>query len=207
MTDPVRLMDDFMKYGKKYLPIEQFDSPEDAKRWILEMDKIASRVNGTDRRITDFVAGIAADSRRTSQIVSGALKVSDRGAVFNTLQGKAVRTELDRGVRARRIDEAKTSKRLLTLRRENFKRWVKNPGRFDIEGIDTETHELIKGRIRDKTEKWRRQGLKVTNDQDVHVFVVRQDKRRRLYAMNVVNGQRVNKKVYTRFGTLRSLRR
>ena len=206
MRDPSQTMESFMRYGKKYLPLRQFDSPEDAKRWILEMDRIATDITGSDRHISDFAAGLASDSRRTQQIIGGAIKIG-APATFTKLQSKVLGVEFGRGVKARRIDEAKTSKHLLKLRKENVGRWARNPAKFDLEGIDTKTHELIRGSIRDKTAKWVGRGLNVINDNDVHVFVVRKDRRDRLYAMSVINGQRVGKRVYSRFGTLRSLRK
>lgn len=206
MRDPSQTMDSLMKYGKKYLPLRQFNSAQDAKQWILDMDKIASRVTGSKRHVSDFAAELASDSRRATQIVQRQLEIG-RPAVFTQLQGKVLSKELNRGVKARRIDEAKTSKNLLKLRRENVGKWARNPSKFDIEGIDTATHELIKGLVRERVAKWQGRGHNVINDRDVNVFTIRQDKKGRLYAMSVLNGQRVGKKVYSRFGTLQSLRR
>jgi hypothetical protein len=54
-----------------------------------------------------------------------------------SLREKAKKSQKTRSPRARKADSKSTSKIVLKLTEENVIKWSKNPGRYDLEGIDT----------------------------------------------------------------------
>lgn len=50
---------------------------------------------------------------------------------------KAKELESSRSKRSQKADEKQKNKRTLPLTKENLEKWKKNPGRYDLKGIDT----------------------------------------------------------------------
>ena len=203
MRDPDRVFRDVMRYMEAKIPSPQtFESQADLQRYLEDADQQLSGAKGEDRRISQFAL--------QEMISSGAAKnrvnrQAGKKQQLTTLQRQALHAEIQRKQTTRQIDESRTSKQVLKVNQETFKKWKKNPNRFDLKGIDTKTHSFIKGFIRDRSNKWKKQNLRVINDRDITAFVVRKDKRGRPYAFNIINGQRVPKTTYQKFGTLQSL--
>ncbi len=197
MEHPDRTFLDVMRYAEDVIPPpDQFDSSSDLVRYLERVDRKSARDQGRSRRLTSFALEEMVGSSSAIRRIMG----RDRS---NTAL-----KELSRAKKVRVVDESKTVKKpfLLAISDKNVRKWQKNPARFDLKGVDTKTHSIIKEFIRLKTFKWKERGHRVVNDRDIHVFTVRTDKKGRLYAMNVMNGKRVGKRVYGRFGTLESLR-
>ena len=197
MRNPDRVFTDVMSYADSVIPRpESFDSQSELVSYLERVDKKSAEINGRGRRLSQFALNEIADSTAATNTIK-------QGS-----RSQAVIKELSRTNRSRLRDESKTAKspNLLGINKANLSRWKRNPERFDLRGVDTKTHSFIKQHIKDRSQKWKDQGLRVINDRDVHVFVVRKDKRDRLYAMNIINGHRVSKKVVSRHGTLKSIR-
>ena len=67
-----------------------------------------------------------------------------------SLERAAIKKELSRPEKARLSDESKTAKKVTAITEKNFKAWKKNPAAFDLRGIDTKTHSLIRAEIKRK---------------------------------------------------------
>ncbi len=197
MRNPDRVFLDVMSYAEDVIPPpESFDSQADLVRYLEKVDIKSAENNNRSRRLSQFALNEMAQSSNAQELIQ-------QGS-----RSQAIKKEIGRPLTSRIRDESRTVKspNLLNINRKNLSRWKKNPSRFDLRGIDTKTHSFIKQLIKEKSQKWKNQGFKVVNDRDAHVFVVRKDKIGRLYAFNVINGQRVSKKVSSRFGTLEKLR-
>jgi len=59
-----------------------------------------------------------------------------KGIIQKDLMAEAARTHFQRSTKARLQDERVTAKDLRKLNKENFRQWRKNPGKFDIKGVD-----------------------------------------------------------------------
>ena len=198
MRNPDRVFLDVMRYADGIIPTpESFETQKDLQRYIEDVDRQAAEQTGKGRRISARALELMTNSRVAAQ------------RLFTTKQRKAVNVELSRSKRARLVDESRTAKspNLLDINQKNFLRWKKNPQKFDLKGVDTKTHEFIKTFVKTKSQRYKNEGSRVINVRDVTVFAVRRSKVGVLFAQDVVTGRRVGKRVFSRFGTLKELRR
>jgi len=197
-----KVFDDIMVYvtAKVPTPPEGFQTKGDLQRYLERADRIIADQKGTNKKMSGLLFNQILDTPQAERVIEEGTTKTKK---LTPIQQRVVQEEIRRPTRVRIIDESKTvkdKKRLLDINQKNFGRWKKNPSRYDLNKVDTKTREFIKTFVRQKTNTYQRQGLKVYNDRDVNVFVVRRDKKQRLYAQDVITGRRVGKKRYSRFG-------
>ena len=74
---------------------------------------------------------------------------------------EAVRTELQRSPRARAADESKTAKTTKPVNPETLRQWRRNPGSFDLRGVDTRTHQYLTQEVLSRARQSRAAGFQV----------------------------------------------
>lgn len=151
-TDFEELFDDVMYYAKKKLGSFQGKTKEDLEDYIADSDP--------QQKIKRFVRKELVDTSRAERVITEVTPVvleKKRDKVAEA----AVDAELKRKKRARAADESKDAKVIKDLTKQNLKRWKKNPGRFDLRGIDTRSHNLIRQEINARIRKAKRAGFKV----------------------------------------------
>lgn len=142
--DPERKLDDVMSYAKKKIG----DFTGTTKEELIDYIKRSDEQNRISRTFRDIIT----DTNRAEQLLKNNKE---------TLKEKAVQAELRRKIIARTTDEAKTAKRVTTINKETLTSWKKNPGKFDLRGIDTATHTFIKDEINKRLRAAKAKGYKV----------------------------------------------
>lgn len=150
-TDFEELFDDVMHYARKKLGDKEFETKEDLEDYIADSDP--------QQKIKRWVRKELVSTSRAQRLITEEPVVPKK--VRDKVAEKAVDEELKRKTRARVADEAKDAKVIKPLTNENFRRWKKNPGRFDLRGIDNVSNNLIKAEIRKRIAKARGSGYKV----------------------------------------------
>lgn len=150
-TDFEELFDDVMFYAKKKLGGKDFATKEDLEDYIRDSDP--------QRKIKQWVRKEILDTSAADRAITAPPEIPDK--VKEKIVQKAVDAELKRKKRARAADEAITAKTVKPITDENFKRWLKSPGRFDLRGVDTKSHQLIKNEINQRIRDARAKGFKV----------------------------------------------
>lgn len=107
-----------------------------------------------------------------------------RGAGGLLLEQEAVKLELQRPIQQRRVDEAITAKDTRKITKQTLRLWRRNPGRFDLSGIDTRTKTLLSKEISRKINEKQSAGFTITRRNGIPSY---QDKNKRF--RNVLNGQ------------------
>ena len=204
MNDTDLVFQDVMRYSEGVLPApDEFTSRSQLKGYL-------ERANADSPSVTSNSLDFMLNSRRAEDVFlnkveeSTLKKLRKQKPRVKAEKAQAVNIELQRSDRARLIDESQT-KNVVKNTGQGFIKWRKNPERFDFQGVDTKTHTNIKDFIREKARPHKFRGTRVFNDRDVHVFVVKSDKRGRPFAQNIITGRRVPKTAYSRFGMLRDL--
>lgn len=151
-TDFEELFDDVMFYAKKKLGGKDFKSKADLEEYIKDSDP--------QKKIKHWVRQEILDTGKAERLIEAGLPEAKK-PVKDLLKDKAIKAELKRKDAARASDESRTAKDTRAITNKNFKAWKKNPGRFDLRGIDTASHTLIRGEINKRLRAARSKGYKV----------------------------------------------
>jgi hypothetical protein len=136
MTDFEAIFDDvIMSYEKAKLSSFKGESEDDLREWIEDHD----------RRGTIRSAGIIDDLLETS----AAEKFLERRGI----KAKAVQTEMSRNIPSRNADERTTASRVEPINKAHYREWKRDPGAFDLLGIDTATHTHIRREMSNRMKK------------------------------------------------------
>lgn len=153
-TDFEELFDDVMKYVKKNSAYPDFKggTREDLEKYIRDIDP--------QKHIKHWVREELLDTGKAERLIEEGIPTAEK-PVKDTIRDKAIKTELRRQEKIRLRDEAKTAKDTRPITNPNYKRWLKNPGRMDLRGIDTASHNLIRGEINKRLRAAKAKGFKV----------------------------------------------
>lgn len=168
-TDYEERFDDIHNNYIKTKPswLKQFkgESPKDLKEWLL--DEFDRNNNFSD----NFAARLS--------------KTSSAARKMGILERQAVEIELARPLSQRRPDEAKTAKDTRKINKKTLRAWRQNPGRFDLQGIDTQTKTLLAREVSRKINAKRNAGFKVSRRGGIPAY---RDTRTQRFR-NLLNGQ------------------
>ena len=141
----------YVKKNSKY-PDFKGGTREDLEKYIRDIDP--------QKRITHFTRQELLDTRKAERLIETGVS-AEKKPVKDTIRDKAIKAELRRQEKTRLADEKKTAKDTRPITNPNYKRWLKNPGRMDLKGIDTESHNLIRGEINKRLRAAKAKGFKV----------------------------------------------
>jgi len=195
MRNPDRVFIDVMTYSEGVLPPpDSFETREDLIKYLEEANP---QMRG--RSLSLMTDSAPAERRLLNQQQQTTLsELRKRKPRLKVTKAKAVNQEIKRSSRARLKDERITAN-VVKDTDGGFKKWSRNPSRFDFRGIDTKTHSIIKLHIKNQSDKFKRQGHRVINVRDVHVFIIKKDSKGRKFAQSIINDQRVPKRIFRRF--------
>lgn len=142
MTDYEAVFNDIMSYAKKNIGDPRVSNKEELEDYIKESDRKGA---------------ISGKLRRELLETRGANRLLEESSI----KEKAIQKELSRPQRQRAADERKTAKTVKEINKKAYDSWKKNPGRFDLKGIDTKTHSYIRAEIRRKVKKNLNKGYKL----------------------------------------------
>lgn len=159
-ADYEAVFNDIMGYAKKNIGERPIETKEDLIAYIKESDRQKTISSKLIREMLETQSA-------NSYVDNEALKAA------------AIKKELSRSQQARNADESKTAKKVEKISQESFKKWKRNPSRFDLKGIDTKTHQLIRDEIRLRVKKALDQGYTVRRRGNLYFRLEKNNKRAR----------------------------
>jgi hypothetical protein len=135
ITGYEELFDDIMYYAERKLGDFKGTTSEDLRDFIKDYDK------------NDFI------TPHTLNELEDTSKWQNELSEKTFSKKAAIRKELRRPDKARLVDEAVTSKKVLSINKATYRQWARNPARYDLRGVDTQTHTYIREETKRRLKK------------------------------------------------------